>query len=124
MHAFLNFLREQVRHLAEIEALAHKLLHEAGDDAGYRKAMQEKASWLANLATNARPYLEALPLEAQPMLEHRLHMFAQSAQRSLDIGSVFYMSALLYPEDHQPGQPNTLELWLADLERTQNTKTL
>ena len=36
---------------------------------------------------------------------------------SLDIGSVFYMSALLYPDDHKPGEPNALESWLAELER-------
>ncbi len=117
MHAFLNFLREQTRRIAEIEATALRHLHEAGDDAAYRDGMKAKAELLANIAANAAPYLDSTPPEARPMIEHRLDMFAQSARRSLDIGSVFYMSALLYPDDHQPGQPNNLELWLAELER-------
>lgn len=122
MHAFLNFLHENVRRISEIETAALKHLHEAGDEAAYRDSMRTKAKLLASLAANAAPHLDDLPLEVRPMIEHRLDMFAQSAQRSLDIGSVFYMSALLYPDDHQPGQPNNLEIWLAELKR--NTPTL
>lgn len=117
MHAFLNFLHEQTRRIAEIEAMALKHLHEVGDEDAYRDAMRAKAELLANLPANAAPHLDNVPLEVRPMIEHRLDMFAQSARRGLDIGSVFYMSALLYPDDHQPGQPNDLERWLAELER-------
>lgn len=116
MRAFLNFLREQIRHVSEIEASAQNRLHDAGDEAAYRDGMRAKAELLANLATNAAPHLNDLPPEAKSRIEHRLNTFAQSARQSLDIGSVFYMSALLYPDDHQPGQPNTLELWLTELE--------
>ena len=76
-----------------------------------------KAELLANMAEDAAPLLEAMNPERRPMVEHRLDMFSQSARRSLDIGSVFYMSALLYPDDHKPGEPNTLETSLAELER-------
>jgi hypothetical protein len=81
--------------------------------------MRGKAELLASLSADAAPYLGNLPPEKRPMIEHRLDMFSQSAGRSLEIGSIFYMSALLYPDDHQPGQPNTLEVWLKDLERSQ-----
>ncbi|PKN41746.1 MAG: hypothetical protein CVU60_10185 [Deltaproteobacteria bacterium HGW-Deltaproteobacteria-18] len=118
MSDFLNFLRDQIRQVRDIENTAHDLLHNAGDDAGYRGAMQRKAELLAGLASNAAPFLDSLSLERRPMIEHRLDMFSQSAKRSLDIGSVFYMSALLYPDDHKPGEPNTLETWLAELERS------
>lgn len=118
MTAFLNFLRDQIRQVRDIEITAHDLLHNASDDAGYREYMRRKAELLANLSANAAPFLDTLGLERRPMIEHKLDMFSQSARRSLDIGSVFYMSALLYPDDHKPGEPNTLETWLAELERT------
>lgn len=117
MTDFLNFLRDRIRQVRDIENSAHDLLHNAGDEAGYRKAMRDKAELLAGLSAAAAPFLDSIGMERRPMIEHRLDMFSQSARRSLDIGSVFYMSALLYPDDHKPGEPNTLESWLAELER-------
>ena len=118
MTEFLNFLREQIRQVHEAETTALHLLHKEGDEPGYRAGMRRRAELLAGLSANAAPFLDAVNLTRRPMIEHRLDMFSQSARRSLDIGSVFYMSALLYPDDHQPGQPNSLELWLAELERS------
>jgi hypothetical protein len=117
MNAFLDFLRERIRLVREAEETALDLMHNKGDEAGYRTAMRRRAELLAAMSADASPFLGAVPAERRPTVEHRLDMFSQSAQRSLDIGSVFYMSALLYPEDHQPGEPNTLEAWLRDLER-------
>ncbi len=117
MTDFLNFLRESIRQVRDIENEAHDLLHNAGDDVGYRAAMQRKARLLAGLPAAAAPFLDSVGMERRPMIEHRLDMFSQSARRSLDIGSVFYMSALLYPDDHKPCEPNALESWLAELER-------
>jgi hypothetical protein len=117
MNAFLDFLRDRIRQVREAEESALALLHEQGDEAGYRDGMRHKAEILARLASDADSFLDEVSLVTRPLIEHRLGMFAQSAKRSLEIGSVFYMSALLYPEDHQPGQPNELETWLASLER-------
>lgn len=117
MRTFLAFLRDRITLIKDTETVALTLLHENGDENGYREAMRRKAMILANLAADAAPLLHGLSMKKRAMIEHRLDMFAQSAQRSLDIGSVFYMSALLYPDEHQPGQPNTLEVFLADLER-------
>lgn len=117
MNDFLIFLRERIQQVKETEAEALRLLHESGDDSGYRDGMRRKAELLSRLAADAQPLLDAVSMQHRPMLEHRLDMFSQSARRSLDIGSVFYMSALLYPDDHKPGEPNTLEVWLRDLER-------
>lgn len=118
MKDFLDFLRERIRLVREAEETALDLLHNRADETGYREHMRRKAELLAGMASDAAPLLEGVSPERRSMVEHRLDMFSQSAQRSLDIGSVFYMSALLYPDDHQPGQPNTLEVWLADLART------
>lgn len=117
MRNLLDFLRERIRLVREAEETALDLLHSKGDDDGYREGMRRKAELLASLAEDAAPLLQAMSPERRPMVENRLDMFSQSARRSLDIGSVFYMSALLYPDDHQPGQPNALEVWLRDLER-------
>ena len=117
MTDFLNFLRDRIRQVRDMENTAHDLLHNRADEAGYREAMRAKAELLAGLSVAASPFLGSIGLERRPMIEHRLDMFSQSARRSLDIGSVFYMSALLYPDDHKPGEPNTLETWLAELER-------
>lgn len=119
MDTFLTFLDQRLAAIKETERRALELLHTNDDEPGYRDAMRTKAELLAGLSNAARPYLDDLPLEVRPMIEHRLDMFSQSAQRSLDIGSVFYMSALLYNDDHQPGEPNTLEVWYADLKRGQ-----
>ena len=117
MNAFLDFLRERIRLVRQAEETALDHLHNRGDEAGYRENMRRRAELLAGMAADAAPVLDGVSAERRPMIEHRLDMFSQSARRSLDIGSVFYMSALLYPDDHQPGQPNTLEVWLRDLER-------
>ena len=118
MKSFLDFLRDRIRLVRDTEESALRDLHDRGDQNAYREGMRRKAELLAGLSADAEAFLDAVSPERRPMIEHRLDMFSQSARRSLDIGSVFYMSALLYPEDHQPGQPNTLETWLKDLERS------
>lgn len=117
MNPFIAFLREHVQRLASIETNAQATLHEHNDPEGYRQQMRAKAELLAALPHDAVPHLDAVPMEIRPMVEHRLDMFASSAKRSLDVDSVFYMSVLLYPEDHQQGDPNDLERWLRDLEK-------
>jgi hypothetical protein len=119
MTDFLNFLRDRISRVRDIENTAHDLLHNAGDEAGYRAAMRRKAELLVGLSAAAAPFLDAVDQGRRPMIEHRLDMFSQSARRSLDLGSIFYMSALLYPDDHKPGEPNTLETWFAELERVE-----
>lgn len=118
MKGFLDFLRERIKLVREAEESALDLMHNKGDEAGYRDGMRRRAELLAGLSADAAPFLDAVAPERRPMVEHRLDMFSQSARRSLDIGSVFYMSALLYPDDHKPGEPNTLEAWLTELERS------
>ena len=65
------------------------------------------------------PLLAALPadMDAQERerLHHRLRAFSASANNALRLGSLFYMSALLYPEDHKPGQPDDMQVFIASL---------
>jgi hypothetical protein len=116
MEAFLNFLRDRISRIRETERTAYTLLHEKNDEAGYREAMRDKAWILAEMHAQAQPILADMSAARRMTVEDYLLRFSQSAQRSLELDSVFYMSALLYPEDHQTGRPNTLETWLAELE--------
>lgn len=102
---------------AEGEALA---CLEKGDTAGYADGMHRKAELLADLKAHTAPLLEALtdsvPAEEWERLRHRLHCFSASANNALRLDSLFYMSALLYPEDHKPGQSDDLQVFIASLD--------
>ena len=113
-NAVLDWLR--ARHAAimadEAEALARL---KAGDTAGYNEKMRAKAEAVAGLAKDAAPVLAGLPeAEREPVLRG-LMRFSQSAAMGLRLGSVFYMSALLYPDDHKPGEPDNLALFIEGL---------
>ena len=71
-----------------------------GDMPAYTARMQEKARLLASLEEEGEAYLEELPEQLQDQAGHRLHRFSASARNALRIGSIFYMSALLYPEEY------------------------
>ena len=85
------------------------------DTPAYTARMQEKARLLASLEEEGETYLEGLPEPLQDQAGHRLHCFSASARNALRIGSIFYMSALLYPEDHKPGQPDDLQVFIRRL---------
>lgn len=105
---FLEWLADQCRDVSELEREAQQYLAENKAQA-YRDVMHRKARLLAALPENAEERLAALPPDARQMATDRLQAFAASACTALDLDSVFYMSALLFPEDHRPGQPNDLE---------------
>lgn len=98
---------------AEREALARM---EAGDIPAYTAKMHAKAESLAALARDAAPRLAALPEPLRDRLAAALKRFSQSAGMALRLDSVFYMSALLYPDEHKPGEPDNLALFIDRLE--------
>ncbi len=99
--AWLAGAAETVRHL---EAEAKLALDGDGGQAGYARKMREKALFLAGIADEG----EEVAMHDPEVME-RLQGFSGSAATSLSVGSVFFMSALLYPEDYKPGQDNDLE---------------
>ena len=107
--AFLTWLRERHATVMATEAEALRLL-ESGDTAAHRSHMQRKAELVASMCEDARPHLEGLPGPWRFALTAALEKFSRSASMGLRLGSIFYMSALLYPDDHQPGQPDNLQL--------------
>ena len=98
----------------EAQALARL---DAGDTTGHNDLMRRKAELLSSMAEDAKPLLEPLPGETRFNYALALESFSASARMSLRLNSVFYMSALLYPDDHKPGQPDNLTLCIDRMEK-------
>lgn len=110
LKALIDCLREQHASIKTLEEKAGKAIYEEKDEAAYRALMQERAERVAGLHAACEPLLAALPdNEMRDGVEDDLQRFAAGGKNALRIGSVFYMSALLYPDDHTDGQPDNLE---------------
>jgi len=113
--ALADYLDQKAQAVSDIETRAQAELNGGGGQPAYQALMREKAELLAALADDASPLVEALPGARADEAGEHLGGFSMSAQNSLRIGSVFYMSALLYPDDHKPGEPNNLQLFAAEV---------
>ena len=110
----IAYLEKAAATVRRVEAEAEAVLRDEGQ-AAYVEKMREKARFLLGLADGARPLTDVLGDEEGEAIHARLRKFSASAKASLGIDSVFYMSALLYPEDHQAGEPNDLEVYIETL---------
>ncbi|MUM76988.1 hypothetical protein GKC30_05000 [Pseudodesulfovibrio sp. F-1] len=113
---FITFLEERAAQVRELERQGEAVLAAQGQLAFQAKA-EEKAELLASLSADAAKYTRQLDGEEGVQVARRLEQFSTSASTALRIGSVFFMTALLYPEDHKPGEPNDLEAFIAELKR-------
>ncbi|WP_449242738.1 hypothetical protein [Desulfovibrio sp.] len=111
------FLEERAALVRGLESEAAGLLHGGGDQKSYEEAMRRKAELLAALAEDAAPLLEGLDAGRAEALARRLKAFSRGAANSLRVKSVFYMSALLYPEDYVEGAKNDLENFIDEVRR-------
>lgn len=111
---FIDWLQTVCDSVAEWETRGRALI-ESGDAEGYRTAMREKAELLATLDKEGGVHLAALPDALREKAREGLHGFAAGAANALSINSVFYMSALLYPDEPKPGEPNNLERFRDEL---------
>jgi hypothetical protein len=111
---FLDWLDERCIFLRHLEKEASTVA-QSGDSPRYRQLMLHKALFLEAMDGEAEPELRGIPAAAAETARACFARFAKSARQSMDLDSPFYMSALLYPEDHQPGQPNDLEALRAEL---------
>lgn len=110
-----DFLDEKAKQVKAIEAEAEATIHGKGDQAGYEAKMREKAELLSKLSGEAAPLVAALGSGLADAAAERLDGFSGNAAMSLKVGSVFFMSALLYPDEHKAGEPNNLELFAAEV---------
>ena len=115
----MNDLRLLVSDIAQqvttLEKEAREILQKNYSEESYRAIMRQKATLLASLHKLAAPSIAKLPQTEQTnIIDERLMRFSQSASNALNLNSVFYMSALLFPEDHEEGAPNDLEQFIED----------
>ena len=112
---FATWLLDRCNQVALLEKEAAAALHTDDNPEQYRRIMRQKALLLESLYIDTEPLLAPLPGEQARMAADRLRRFSASAARSLELESVFYMSALLFPENHSEGEPNDLEAFLAEV---------
>jgi hypothetical protein len=113
--ALAEFLDAKAAEVKNLETRAQALLSGTPDQPGYEALMREKATLLSNITEDAEDLVDALPKAKADDVAARLEQFSGNAAMSLKIGSVFFMSALLYPDEHKPGEPNNLELLAAEV---------
>ncbi len=116
-------LVDLIAYLDEVSAKV-KLLEAEGDVAlekegqrAFQIKLEAKAELLAELGEKAWKLTEKVEGELSNEIARNLEQFSMSASAALRIGSVFFMTALLYPEDHKPGEPNDLERFIAGLKK-------
>jgi len=103
------WLTQAHRDLKKLESDALAALHEKKDEAAYRLLMRKRAERLAALDVESKKALSGVPEPLYTEASVALSRFSRGAQRALELDSVFYMSALLYPDEHRAGEPDNLE---------------
>ena len=114
LSAFFSWLEARAQEVRRIEDLAGQEL-ERQNTQGYRDVMRRKAELLASLPLASVPLVNGLREDAEQAIREGLWRFARNAGNALSLDSVFYMSALLYPEDYRQGEANDLEHFLEEL---------
>nr|WP_321257512.1 hypothetical protein [uncultured Pseudodesulfovibrio sp.] len=110
----IEFLEKTNVDVIRLEAEGEEALQNGGQR-DFQIKLEEKAKILSALGENAWKYSEKIEGALGAEISTRLEQFSTSAGAALRIGSVFFMTALLYPEDHKPGEPNDLETYIEDL---------
>lgn len=113
VQALIDLLSARHAVVTDCEAKATDALAE-GNETSYRALMERKADLLADLDAQAAPFYTALPPAQRYFAQQRLRAFAEGARTAKRLGSVFYMSALLYPDTHRKGEPDNLDLFLRE----------
>lgn len=113
--ALAAWLRRRHAEIRERETDALSCLYDGKDATAHRQLMMERAELIATLDVETKPLVDALPDDIREDAAAALRRFAKGARNALRIDSVFYMSALLYPDEHQKGEPDNLERFIAFL---------
>lgn len=114
LRKLIEFLEEKASAVRRLEQEGDEVIDTDGQLA-FQAKLEEKAELLAELGEKAWPLTEAIDGPLGEEVAQKLEQFSMSASTALRIGSVFFMTALLYPEDHQPGEPNDLETYILEL---------
>lgn len=107
----IEFLEERSLQVKRLEEEGEAIL-QTGGQLDFQAKLEEKAELLGSLGEDAWKLTEKVGGELGKEIAQKLEQFSMSANTSLRIGSVFFMTALLYPEDHTPGEPNELDVFI------------
>ncbi|WP_300163552.1 hypothetical protein [Solidesulfovibrio sp.] len=107
-----DLVADAAREVRRLEAEASRALHEDGDAAAHRARLTEKCLALEALPEEASQALTDSDADGAAAFVAGLEDFARRAGMALSLESIFFMGALLYPEDYQDGEPNDLERFL------------
>lgn len=114
MERLITLLSQAASEIKELEVEAKRLLYQCGDQQGYYLRLRQKAILLSGLAD------EVMELDVTPrvnaLIQEKIGGFSFEADRALRLDSVFYMAVLLYPEEHQEGGANELEMFVHSLQ--------
>ncbi len=114
-------LRECARQIRRLEADAAGVLTDNYDLRVYHDLLKQKAEILHDISDLGWDLITDLDIDLQKLLRDRLGGFSHAAFKALHLDSVFYMAALLYPENYQPRAKNDLEIFIDNLDRLQKS---
>ena len=117
MEAIIDRITELAATVRRLEDEARHALYDQEDEARYRALMRDKALALLEFPDTIEADLARLPGAWAAAIRHQVGAFAYGAEKALRLDSIFYMAALLYPEDYQEGEYNDLEVFLDRLQR-------
>lgn len=110
------WLRKRHSDIKSRETDAFACLYDEKDEISYRQLMMERAELIATLDVETKELVEALPESIRDDIAATVRRFAEGARNALRIDSVFYMSALLYPDEHKEGEPDNMDILIRFLE--------
>lgn len=112
----IDALNKEATRIRTLEAEAREALFERDDQKTYTEKLKEKTMILMDLPETMEPLLLDLDAGVRNEIEQGLDGFARRAGNAWGLSSLFYMSALLYPEDYAEGDKNDFERFIERLQ--------
>ncbi len=113
----VNMLEDAARQIRQLEAEAQEALYSKDSLVEYRQKLQQKTSLLMQLPAQTAETLKGMGAGERERIQQRLEGFARRAELAMELESLFYMAALLYPENHRDGEKNDLENYIDQLKQ-------
>jgi hypothetical protein len=110
-------LSEVAAEIRALEAQARDALYKHDDLKTHRKRMEEKAVLLMELHDRTWGLMDGMKADVRNEILMAIEGFAFRGEQATETASLFYMTALLYPEDYEEGDKNDLEKYIEDLQR-------
>jgi hypothetical protein len=110
----ITYLEHVAAEVRKIEEQGECVLADQGQ-ASFQNCLRKKAELLNGLSESTSDLVSRLPEDQAEAVGRRMRRFSKIAGMALRLDSVFFMTALLYPEGHQPDEPNDLEVYIEEL---------